>query len=397
MPEIIVKLGDRVVQKYLLYKDQKMTVGRAPDNDIALENPAVSRRHSTIQMMNGRYIIEDNSSANGTYVNGVRVTRTEILDKDVITIGKHKLHFYNQDAAAAAPAAPEAHSAGASVGVLRVTQGKQRDQMYELSKPETRVGRASDNDIRLADWFVSKHHAVIERKAGGFLLRDLDSWRHTMVNGEVIQEAQLNEGDEVQFGPKIAMRFEFVAPGEVSRRPVDSDEGDQPDGPEPQEYAEVGASNGESPHHEHRSRAVDDTGESPAADYNETPSAEGVPAWANIVTPEPDASPASQPEAEAGPSGAEANSGTDEYVINAGSNGDGRAAEGEPEPAAVAAESVQSEAGASQPAVAQAGAGAEASAEVVMWEKALANTSKVIRKQAARKLKQLTGRDYDID
>ncbi|MBI3734936.1 FHA domain-containing protein, partial [Candidatus Sumerlaeota bacterium] len=234
MPEIIVKLGDRVVQKYLLYKDQKLSVGRAPDNDIAIENPAVSRRHATVQMVDGRYILEDNNSANGTYVNGVRVTRTEILDKDIITVGKHKLHFYNQDVVPVQVVSPRMDEGANAVpgggtsspaAALRIAQGKQKDQLYPLTKVETRIGRAADNDIRLHDWFVSKHHAVIGKKGAVFVIRDLDSWRHTMVNGAVIQEAVLKHGDEIQFGPKISMKFELGEGAQADegggRRPVE--------------------------------------------------------------------------------------------------------------------------------------------------------------------------------
>lgn len=233
MPEIIVKLGDQIVQKYYLYKDQ-ISIGRAPENEIAIENLAVSRRHAEISKDNGSYVLEDLNSANGTFVNGVQVTRTEIVDKDVISIGKHKLYFYNQQIGAmqmvektmlvTRPAQTKA--------MLRVSRGKQKDQVFELSKVENRIGRAADNEIRLGDWFVSKHHAEIVRKGMVYVLRDLASWRHTMVNGQIVDEQVLKPGDEIQFGPKIAMVFE-VADGTAARegtgrKPVELEGVDQP-------------------------------------------------------------------------------------------------------------------------------------------------------------------------
>jgi pSer/pThr/pTyr-binding forkhead associated (FHA) protein len=233
MPEIIVKLGDEIKQKYYLYKDS-VTIGRAPENEIAIENLAVSRRHAEIGRDNGSYVIEDLNSANGTFVNGVQVTRTEIVDKDVISIGKHKLYFYNQQVApmqmvektmlVTRPAATKA--------MLRVVKGKQTDQVFELSKVENRIGRATDNEIRLGDWFVSKHHAEIVRKGMVYVLRDLDSWRHTTVNGQIVDEQVLKPGDEIQFGPKISMVFE-VAEGTAARegsgrKPVELENIDKP-------------------------------------------------------------------------------------------------------------------------------------------------------------------------
>ena len=95
MAEIIVKLGGNVVQKYIFDKEV-ISIGRARDNDIVIENLSVSRNHSRIRLKDDRYILTDLNSANGTYVNGVKVTRTELVNNDVITIGKHKLHFVDK-------------------------------------------------------------------------------------------------------------------------------------------------------------------------------------------------------------------------------------------------------------------------------------------------------------
>ena len=435
MPEIIVKLGDRVVQKYLLYKDQKMSIGRAPDNDIAIENPAVSRRHSAIQMIDGRYILEDNNSANGTYVNGVRVTRTEILDKDVITIGKHKLHFYNQDVVPVQVVQPQLDeatmvvgsggAAGQGVAILKISQGKQKDQPYALTKVETRIGRAADNDIRLHDWFVSKHHAVIGKKGAVYVIRDLDSWRHTMVNGEVILEAVLKSGDEIQFGPKITMKFETAEGAGASegggRRPVElssgaakpsEKEGEGTSTPIPDDMKPEGVT----------IEPLDQPrpGEEPAAGH----SAEKENAAAIMETAAADA--------QMGEEAASEQDGEDEAAAEGGSRRRRRRkrkrhdreaqpaeeAEGEEgeEAAEPVAAGVPSEGAQAQPVAeslqvveaapapeAPAGGGADLGnlsdaerEEVAMWEKALANPSAIIRKQAARKLKKLTGRDYDV-
>lgn len=76
MPEIVVSLGDNVVHKYFFEKDV-LSIGRGRDNDIVIENLAVSRNHSRIKRQNGKYVLIDLNSANGTYVNGVKITKTE--------------------------------------------------------------------------------------------------------------------------------------------------------------------------------------------------------------------------------------------------------------------------------------------------------------------------------
>lgn len=226
MPEIIVKLGDQIVQKHYLSQD-KIMIGRSSENDISVENLAVSRHHANVIRVNGTYYIEDLDSSNGSFVNGVRVTKTELANKDVIAIGKHELYFYNQDVPAVSNAMDMAEKtmlvnhAPKVTGLLRVTRGKHKDAEFVIDKAETTIGRAADNDIRLTDWFVSKYHAIVVRKGLVFAVRDLDSWRHTYVNGEEVEEQLLKPGDTIQLGPKIQAVFdvpEAAGSGEASGR-----------------------------------------------------------------------------------------------------------------------------------------------------------------------------------
>jgi pSer/pThr/pTyr-binding forkhead associated (FHA) protein len=210
MPEIIVKLGDRIIHRYFFDKEM-LSVGRARDNDIVIENLSVSRNHARIKKQDGKFILTDMNSANGTLVNGVRISKTEVVPNDEITVGKHTLIFLADDEApasgrspVAAPTQPMASAPLADpsglIGLLTVTKGKQAGQEFRVIKQETLIGRASENDIRIHDWFVSKKHASIARSGDSFVLRDLDSWRGTTVNGSSIREIELKEGDEIVFG-----------------------------------------------------------------------------------------------------------------------------------------------------------------------------------------------------
>jgi len=154
MPEIIVKLGDNVVYRYSFDKDI-ISVGRSRDNDIVIENLSVSRNHARIRNQDGKYILTDLNSANGTLVNGMRVTKTEIQDEDVITIGKHTLEFLTK-ALTEEQVISDAFGSDrtmivdkAPTGCLMVIKGKQKEQEFKINKYETYIGRASNNDIRL--------------------------------------------------------------------------------------------------------------------------------------------------------------------------------------------------------------------------------------------------------
>lgn len=64
-----------------------LSVGRAPDNDIVISDPNVSRHHATIRFEGGRYYIQDMDSRNGVYVNGGRISSSEISPEDAIYLG----------------------------------------------------------------------------------------------------------------------------------------------------------------------------------------------------------------------------------------------------------------------------------------------------------------------
>lgn len=72
---------------------------------------------------------------------------------------------------------------------------------FSLSKPQTKIGRDSSNDIVLADDFVSKQHAVIHVEGGEIFVRDLNSHNGCRVNGVGRHIAKLELGDRLEIGP----------------------------------------------------------------------------------------------------------------------------------------------------------------------------------------------------
>ncbi len=65
------------------------TIGRSEQNDIAIADPEVSRRHARITFQNGAFLLEDLGSTNGTFVNGRRLnTPTPLKDGDIIYLGE---------------------------------------------------------------------------------------------------------------------------------------------------------------------------------------------------------------------------------------------------------------------------------------------------------------------
>lgn len=77
----------------------------------------------------------------------------------------------------------------------------------EMCHPALRIGRNDDNDVTLADDSISGYHAEIHRKRDGtFIITDLDSKNGVLLNDEIVEMAELRDGDEVDLGD---VRFRF--------------------------------------------------------------------------------------------------------------------------------------------------------------------------------------------
>ena len=77
------------------------------------------------------------------------------------------------------------------------------EERFDLAARSTRVGRHEENDIVLAGPTVSARHATIRREPIGTVIEDDGSLNGTFVNGELVQQQLLEEGDRIQIGPHL--------------------------------------------------------------------------------------------------------------------------------------------------------------------------------------------------
>ncbi len=96
MARLILSLDGQVMAEYNMNKE-RYTIGRLPDNDIRIDNPAVSGHHSLIINILNDSFLEDLNSTNGTYVNGKLIKKHAMQHGDVITVGHHQLRFVEDD------------------------------------------------------------------------------------------------------------------------------------------------------------------------------------------------------------------------------------------------------------------------------------------------------------
>ncbi len=101
MPKLILSVDDKVLDEYTIDKDT-ITIGRRTDNDICLDNLAISGYHSQITTVLNDSFLEDLNSTNGTFVNSKIVKKHALKDGDIIDIGNHRIKYINHLATSSA-------------------------------------------------------------------------------------------------------------------------------------------------------------------------------------------------------------------------------------------------------------------------------------------------------
>ena len=237
MAKLVLSLNGAIQGEFEL-DQERFTIGRKPENEIQIDNLAVSGKHSMIITILDDSFLEDLGSTNGTYVNGKLVKKHALKDGDVIAIGKHELKYINENAsdddddefektmiikpgsasaavaaakaaeeagaaaAAPTPSAPQgtaapAASGGMPLGRLTVLNGPIAGKELELTKALITLGKPGTQV------------AVISRRPQGYFLTHIESsGGFPVVNGDEIgaKAYQLKDGDTIELA-SIKMEF----------------------------------------------------------------------------------------------------------------------------------------------------------------------------------------------
>jgi pSer/pThr/pTyr-binding forkhead associated (FHA) protein len=88
-----------------------------------------------------------------------------------------------------------------------VIKGPNVGEKFFLIKPKFEIGRSHDSDILLDDVTVSRKHAVLDKVGNDYIISDLNSLNGTYVNGEIVNNSKLKNGDKIQIGKYIFLFF----------------------------------------------------------------------------------------------------------------------------------------------------------------------------------------------
>jgi hypothetical protein len=92
---LIVRSGAQAGERFVL-DDDVTHLGRHPDSEIMLDDITVSRRHVSIERTPQGYMVSDEGSLNGTYINQERVDRAFLRHGDELQIGKFRLVLFER-------------------------------------------------------------------------------------------------------------------------------------------------------------------------------------------------------------------------------------------------------------------------------------------------------------
>jgi pSer/pThr/pTyr-binding forkhead associated (FHA) protein len=92
-PALIVRSGGGRSGETFYPQGERTTIGRSPDCEIFLDDVTVSRKHAVLLQRDGRFVVEDLGSLNGTFLNRRRIESGELADGDELQIGKYRLTF----------------------------------------------------------------------------------------------------------------------------------------------------------------------------------------------------------------------------------------------------------------------------------------------------------------
>jgi pSer/pThr/pTyr-binding forkhead associated (FHA) protein len=221
MAKVLLKYKESVIKEIVLDKELT-TIGRKPGNDIVIDNQAVSGYHAVIKKEGNEPVIEDLGSLNGTYLNGQKVSHSEIFNGDVILIGVHTLDVISDKKRAAenkafavrgrsmdetmviAPddkkkilsavekGAPEA------LGGFVVIEGSTDKKEYELKERVSVIGKEDGSAIKLKGFFAPKLAALVNRRKEGYFITP-SGGKNLKVNGkEIDRRYDLQDGDIVE-------------------------------------------------------------------------------------------------------------------------------------------------------------------------------------------------------
>ena len=213
MAKLVLSLNGIVQREYEI-NQERLVIGRKPDNDIQIDSLQVSGKHALLITMLQDSFLKDLGSTNGSYVNGKLVSKCALKDCDVIMIGRHELKYINKNATsdddvfektmsvnpnlvrAAVYSANKPADVGTPLCHLSILNGPNAGKEVELNKASTTLGKQGSQVAEVA------------RRPEGYFLTQIEGDIPLLVNNEGISTKtyKLKDSDLIELAG-IKMQF----------------------------------------------------------------------------------------------------------------------------------------------------------------------------------------------
>ena len=231
MPKLILKFKDTKIKDYLLEQGKNITIGRRENNDIVIENLAVSGMHAKIDTVDKGYLLTDLKSKNGTFVNGQLIATHWLGHGDTVSIGKHTLVFayvegeerpitsangmdktmvmdtdkYRDMLSKSSGNAASTIRKKEFTGILSFLAGGEGE--LKIKKKLIKIGKDVSCDIVVKGFMIGKTAVTISKRPKGYYLSYVGGMTKPKVNDVAVKESVLlNEFDIIDLGP-IKLQF----------------------------------------------------------------------------------------------------------------------------------------------------------------------------------------------
>lgn len=238
MAKMILSMDGLVLKEIPLNKE-RVTIGRKPQNDIQIDNLAISGEHAAIVTILNDSFLEDLGSTNGTLVNGQPVKKHFLKNNDVVELGKYKLKYINDTPAVAAGGADFEKTMVLRPGALKPTAAEVAKEMGDThagmaAKPAAPVeptpaaappqvapaaaiqilnGANAGKELELTKTLTTlgkpgTQVAVIAKRPHGYFITHVEGAQFPVVNGNTLdaQAHQLADHDVIEIAG-IKMEF----------------------------------------------------------------------------------------------------------------------------------------------------------------------------------------------
>ena len=203
------------------------SVGRSEENTVRLTERNISRHHAAIRRNGSGWVLEDQNSYNGCFVNGVRVAQGQRLEHgDLVQLGDYRLEVLDesvmagfQSRTATTPAVSKSQSLLGQPDRLVMLAGPTPGVEFALAGQRIVIGRGEECDISVNHASVSRVHAEIHALGDGrYEIIDRESANGIRVNGVELQRSLIDARDTLELGDVV---FKFIPAGQIYRTGAD--------------------------------------------------------------------------------------------------------------------------------------------------------------------------------